>query len=201
MILLVAVPLLLLLTPVWVHLAIDISGGTVPGGSPADAHRISDATVRDLLLGGSFAMTAPDGSAMYTADEAAHMADVRVVLYGFLALAVLSAAVLVGALRHGRADASRWSAVARGAVFLVVVLIVLGVIGALAFGVAFELFHQILFPGGNWAFPADSNLIRLYPYAFWQASAAALGVLAIVLAAITWFFARGRAAALEEAGR
>jgi len=196
LILLLALPLLLLLTPFWVHYAIDLAGGSVPGGVPADAHRISDATVRDLLLGGSFVMTAPDGSAMYTPDEASHMADVRVVLYAFLALAALCAALVISALRRGRTDASHWTAVARGAVLLVAALVVLAVVGVLAFGVAFELFHRLLFPGGNWAFPADSNLIRLYPYAFWQLSAGALGVLAVVLAAVTWYVARRRASAV-----
>lgn len=197
MVVLVAISVLILMLPLWVHFGIDWSGGSVPGGAAADAHRISDDTVRQLLFGGDFVITAPNGSAMYTAEEAGHLADVRGVLYLFLGLAVASVALLVAGLRSGRGDAARWRAVGRGAIVLVGSLIVLGVVGALAFSVAFEMFHRILFPGGNWAFPADSNLIALYPYAFWQLSAAALGVLVLVGAAIVWFVARRRAAALS----
>jgi uncharacterized membrane protein len=75
-------------------------------------------------------------------------------------------------------------------------LAVLGVVAAVAFGLAFEVFHRLLFPGGNWAFPADSNLIRLYPIAFWQLSVAALGLLAGGAGALTWWIGRRRAASL-----
>ncbi len=37
-----------------------------------------------------------------------------------------------------------------------------------AFGLFFEKFHMILFPQGNWAFPADSLLILLFPEIFWK---------------------------------
>lgn len=80
-------------------------------------------------------------------------------------------------------------------------MLVIGVLGGfalLAFGVAFELFHRVLFPGGNWAFPADSLLIRLYPYEFWQLSATAFGALAMLGGASVWYLARRRARALAN---
>lgn len=33
---------------------------------------------------------------------------------------------------------------------------------------SFTFFHQMLFPNGNWAFPIDSTLIRLFSEVFWQ---------------------------------
>jgi hypothetical protein len=60
------------------------------------------------------------------------------------------------------------------------------------------MFHRILFPGGNFSFPADSLLIQLYPYAFWQLSAGALGVLGIVGGLVVWWLARRRARSLEN---
>jgi hypothetical protein len=195
---LVGLALVLLVTPVWVNSAIDLAGGSVSGGNAIDAHSASDATVRDLLFGGDFAVIGPDGNALFTRDEAAHMADVRIVLYAFLLLALVSATAVVAALTRAPRDPTRWRAVARGAAILAVAVIALGVTGALAFSFAFELFHRLLFPGGNWAFPEDSNLIRLYPMTFWQLSAAAIGVLALAGAAVVWMLARRRAAALER---
>jgi hypothetical protein len=192
---LLAVALMLLMLPLWVHTAIDASGGTVPGGTAPDAHRVSDETVRQLVFGGDFAITAPDGSAMYTADEAGHLADVRVVLYLFLALALLSAIALFVGLRRAPRDAQASKAIARGALTLVVLVIGLGVVGLVAFGVAFEIFHRLLFPGGNWAFPPGSNLIALYPIGFWQLSTLAMGGLVLIGCAWVWVVARSRAAA------
>jgi uncharacterized membrane protein len=69
-----------------------------------------------------------------------------------------------------------------------------------AFEAAFTLFHEIVFPGGNWAFSADSLLIRLYPEQFWELTAAALGILASLGALVVWLVARRRAAALTSGG-
>ena len=72
----------------------------------------------------------------------------------------------------------------------------IGVIGYFAFDTLFTLFHEVFFPQGNWEFPVDSNMIRLYPYAFWQLTAVALGVLCVIGGGAAWFVARRRAARL-----
>jgi hypothetical protein len=185
--------LILLLTPFWIHTAIDLSGGGLPGISPAAAHSISDGTVSDLLVGGDFDIALPDGSPAYTADEAGHLRDVRLVLYVFLALAAASAVLVLAVAWRQSHDAAVWRAIGRGGAALVIGLLVLAVVGAVAFGFAFEIFHRVLFPGGNWAFPADSNLIRLYPIAFWQLSATALGVIAGTGGLAAWLIGRRHA--------
>lgn len=192
-----AVALLLLFTPLWTHFAIGSSGGGTFLATPDMANQVSDKTIRELFFGpGTFSYSTAPGPVVFSAEEAAHLRDVRVVLFAFLGLASLSAASIAFALfRHGK-EAATWRGIRHGAVSLAILLAVLGVIGVLAFGLAFELFHRLLFPGGNWAFPPDSNLIRLYPYAFWQLSAAALGVLSFAGAGIVWFVARRRAAKL-----
>jgi hypothetical protein len=198
--------LLLLFTPVWVHAALTLSGGGAWLGSDQLARSLSDRTIAELLLGpGAFAFAGPDGRPFYSADEQAHMRDVRLVLYAFLVLVATAVAVVVAAvLRRGR-DAATWRGIARGGASLAVALLVAGAFAAVAFGAAFELFHRLLFPGGNWAFPADGNLIRLYPLGFWQLSSAALGALGIGGGLVTWLVARRRAERLEaastEAGR
>lgn len=194
---LLTLALLPLLTPVWTHAAIDLSGGSVVGGDAFVAHAVSDQTVSDLLLGGAFVVSTPSGAPMYTAAEAGHLADVRVVLYAFLAAGVGSLAFLVLALRRAANAAQRWRSVGNGGAALLALIALLALVGALAFGVAFEVFHRILFPGGNFSFGPDSNLIRLYPFAFWQLSAAAYGLLAAAGAALVWLVGRRRARRLE----
>lgn len=186
-----AMALVLLLTPVWTHFALSAAGSTAPDGDPIGA---SDRTVGDLLTLGDFGFEVGD-QPMYTADERAHMRDVQVVLYGFVLVALVSAVFVVATIMRRGDDPTVWSAVARGGIGLAVVLLVLGIFAALAFETAFTLFHEIFFPGGNWAFPADSNLIRLYPEAFWELSSAALGVLSIVGGLVVWLLARRQAAA------
>lgn len=186
MIVILAIALLLLMTPIWMHFA--ISAAALPGIQPS-LTPLSDRTVFELLFGpGTFSAFAPD--------EAAHLRDARVVLYGFLALAIGSASLIVWSIARRGADQRTWRSIARGGAALAAILIVLGAFAALAFGVAFELFHRIFFPGGNWAFAADSLLIRLYPYAFWQLTAAALGGLGIAGGLVVWFLARRRARSL-----
>lgn len=189
MIVILAVSLLLLMTPIWTHFAMDVSGATNFFATPEMAHSSSDQTIAELFVGpGTFAMFEPD--------EAAHLRDVRVVFFGFLVLAAASAVLLVWRARRSGADPRTWLSIARGGFSLAVILVLLGAVAALAFGVAFELFHRVLFPGGNWSFSADSWLIKTYPYGFWQLSAAAIGVLGIVGGLLAWQVARRRARSL-----
>jgi integral membrane protein (TIGR01906 family) len=192
-----AVALLMLLTPFYLHPALDAAASPAwLGMSAQQAHDYSDETVSDLVLGpGTFELTAPNGTPFYDADERGHMRDVRVVLYGFLALAAVSAVVFAYAVARSRTDRLFARAISSGGLSLVVGTIVLGVFAAVAFDTAFELFHELLFPGGNFTFdPTKQRLVQLYPIAFWQLTSAALGVLLIAGGALAWFVGRRRAA-------
>lgn len=198
----VVVGVLLLTTSLWMHFAIPTAGGGLPGYPLEVSLVASDQTVRQLLGPGDFlisvecpgAATCPPQELLYTDAEAAHLRDARMVLYVFVALAVASLIFVIAALVHRPQDARRWRSVARGGAGLAIGTVVVGVVGFLAFDAAFELFHRVFFPGGNWEFPADSNMIRLYPYAFWQLTAGALGVLSVIGGGVVWWFARRRAA-------
>ena len=194
-----AVALLLLLTPVWTHFALASADSVSPTGRGQAAIDVSDKTVGALVTLGSFNFAAGNGTPMYAADEQAHMRDVQVVFYGFMALAVASLVFVVAAVARAPRDASRWRAISRGGFWIGDFVIVLGLFAAIAFDAVFTLFHEIFFPGGNWSFPPTSNLIRLYPEPFWELSSAALAFLAIVGGIAVWFLARRRAAALEAA--
>ncbi|MEP7361381.1 MAG: DUF1461 domain-containing protein [Chloroflexota bacterium] len=188
---------LVLMTPLWMHFAIPASGGGIRGLTVEDSLGISDWTVEDLLLGGDFSViSGSDYVPVYTNAEAAHLRDARTVLWLGIFLAVVSVVLIGAALVHRPKDARRWRAVARGGAGLAVGAVIIGVIGYFAFDALFVLFHEVFFPGGNWEFPADSNMIRLYPFAFWQLTAAALGVLCVIGGGAVWYVARRRARAL-----
>jgi hypothetical protein len=190
-----AAALLPLLTPWFLHPALDAAGTAAWLGTTSGvAHQLSDATVHDLVAGGGFALSAPGGDPLYTSAEVDHMRDARTLLYAFLALGVLSAVLVVATLSMRRDRAGAWRLVRRGAGGLMVGVIAAGVIGFFAFEPAFELFHRVFFPGGNWAFdPATSQLVRLYPYRFWELAAGSLGAIAVGLSALLWWFSGRRA--------
>jgi len=197
-----AVALVLLLTPFWLHPALDAADSAAwLGMSPQAARDYSDRTVNDLIFAsGDFDFVAPDGTPFFDASERAHMRDVRVVLYGFLGLSAIAAIFLGVVAYRRRADAAVLRGISRGGLWLVIGTIVLGVFAAVAFDQAFELFHEIFFPGGNFSFdPTTERLVQLYPFAFWQYTSAALGVLLIAGGSLTWFVGRRLANGKERA--
>jgi uncharacterized membrane protein len=93
--------------------------------------------------------------------------------------------------RSGDRRRASWRAVSRGGAAAAIGAIVVGVVGTIAFGSLFTLFHEIAFPGGNWAFdPTTQRLVQLYPLAFWQIAAAAFGLLVVVLGSLAWWLGR-----------
>jgi hypothetical protein len=123
-------------------------------------------------------------SAFFTADEYAHMTDVRAVFRGAEVAGIL--ALFVALYRIGRArrrgDALRL--VRAGTLTAAVVVVLVGAVAALAFDSLFLAFHEVFFPQGNFLFPPDSNLIRLYPEWYWQGITAGVGISFIALALI-----------------
>jgi hypothetical protein len=191
---------LALTTPLWMHFALGASGAALPFSNWL---RVSDQTVNQLVFGpGDFenirsCFSACFGdSLVYTYREAEHLRDARLLLWLGIVLAIASVVLIGAALVHRPKDARRWRAVARGGAGLAVGAVVVGVVGYFAFDALFTLFHEVFFPQGNWEFPPDSNMIRLYPYAFWQLTAAALGALCVIGGGATWFVARRRARAM-----
>jgi len=185
-----ALSLLLLFTPFFIHPALDAADSDAWLGMTAEqAHAYSDRTIGDLFALGAFDFTAPTGTAFFTADERAHMRDVRIVLFGFLALALAALAFVALMLRRRRAEAV--AAIGSAGTALVVGTLVAGVLAAVAFDAVFELFHRLLFPGGNFSFdPGSQRLVQLYPLMFWQITAAALGVLLVVGGLGAWLIGR-----------
>jgi len=120
---------------------------------------------------------------LFTADEYAHMADVRAVFRGAEVVAVL--ALFVGGYRISRARrrGTALRLVRAGTLVAAGIVAVIGVAAALAFDPLFLLFHDVFFPQGNFLFdPATSNLLRLYPEWYWQGITAGVALSFIALA-------------------
>ena len=192
----------LMLTPVYIHAALDDAGSAAfLGVTRAQAHDLSDRTVGELVFGpATFAFPMEEGGpSFYDTSEASHLRDARAVLYAFLTAVVAALFVLAAGVVRSRRAAPFWRAVSRGALGLVAAFAVVGALFIVAFDAAFTLFHEVFFPGGNWSFdPRTEHMVQLYPISFWERTTTVLGALAIVMGITAWWLARRRAVALER---
>lgn len=188
-----ALALLPLLTPWVMHGVLDAADSASWLGADAQTtHSLSDWTVDELVFGpGLWQGLGPDGAPFYDASEVEHLRDVRQLLWlTFLAATLALVAILVVLERSADGD-EIIAAIGLGGAMTAVLVVVAGVVGVLAFDPLFELFHRVFFPQGDWAFdPGRQRLVQLYPFAFWQIMAAALGALMAVLGVVTWVGAR-----------
>jgi len=192
-VIIIALALLPLLTSWVMHPTLDAAQSAAWLQTDAvTAHDLSDRTVSELVFGpATFAFAAPDGTAMYDTAEIDHLRDARTLLWLMFGLAVLAALGIVLALVRSADPGRIVAAVGLGGAVTALGVVVIGIVGVLAFDPLFELFHQVAFPGGNWAFdPRTERLVQLYPYAFWQLIAAALGVVAAVIGVVVWLVSR-----------
>lgn len=120
---------------------------------------------------------------IYTPAEYSHMADVRTVFVAAQAAAAAAALLLVAYVVRAWRRGTLARLVRGGALVALVAVALVGALGAVAFDAAFMLFHQVFFPQGNFSFPADSNLLALYPEAYFYGVTVRIGV-AFVAAAL-----------------
>jgi integral membrane protein (TIGR01906 family) len=189
-----------LLTPAWIGFEQGRAGAAHETGyDEATLERVTQSIVHDLVLGGSFSVatdTQPDHPVL-NQREIAHMQDVRGVLRGFGVVVLIALGVLVLTRRLAPAAARRdwWRAIRDGALGLVAIVAVLGVVATVAFDQAFEIFHELFFPAGSFSFdPATDRLVQLFPDQFWSETTLVLGAIGIVLAVATAVVASRRAA-------
>jgi integral membrane protein (TIGR01906 family) len=191
-IVIVAVAILPFLTPQWVAFEQARSEATAwTGFTPEQLRIATDAILSDLVFGGAFDVEI-NGTPVLTDREQAHMADVRTVFRGLWILASISAVILV--MASWRSDrVGTWRAVRGGALGLTVGVVVVGVVGLLAFDQLFEIFHRVFFPAGSYLFdPKSDRLVQLFPFQFWQETAIAAGVVIIGMSLATAYVAGRR---------
>ena len=128
-----------------------------------------------------------DGSPVFTDAEVSHMVDVKWVMLITMAVGVVLAvvcALLIAYLLKNSAGGVR-RALFAGALWFIVAVLVLAVLGVLGWEALFAGFHQLFFADGTWTFAANDGLIRLYPGQFWIDAAIVIAVLSLVAALIT----------------
>jgi len=194
----VAVAIVPFLTPPWVDFDQGWAGAIGYTGFTHDELRTAtNSILADLVVGPPDFDVTIGGVPVLNERERAHMRDVRGVFAGFAVLAVLAAvglvAAYIGARRLGHPERA-WSAIRSGARGLMVGVVVAGFIAFFAFDAAFEVFHQLFFPGGTYTFnPATDRLVQLFPDAFWSETTMAVGAVVLVLSLLVAKFAGRRA--------
>jgi integral membrane protein (TIGR01906 family) len=182
----VALTLPLFLNAFWVSFEQGRAQATAwTGFTEAELRTATDAILADLVVGPPDFDVAVAGEPVLNERERSHMRDVRGVFIGFFVLALvgLVGAVVIAARRRGAQRAASWRAVRAGALGLIVVLVVAGVVSVVAFDALFETFHSIFFAGGSYTFdPSTERLVQLFPFQFWQETAIAVGAVCIAAA-------------------
>ena len=163
--------------------------------------RVTGAMLGDLFVSGDFTASLDGKAPILDASEQSHMQDVGGLVR---VLAVLEGVALVGLLVMWpllrRERARRGRILQRAAIGVGLGAVVLGVFFAVSFDTAFAAFHALFFKAGTWQFGPDSNLIRLFPEAFWFDVSLLAGA-AIVLSALfaAWLARRDPGSSTAEA--
>ncbi len=196
----VAVAILPFLTPAWVGFEQGRAQAAAwTGYAPADLQAATDAILSDLVVGPPRFDVEVAGTPVLTDRERGHMRDVRKVFMTFYLAAAIAALVLVGsfALLRGRSRAVLWRRIARAGIGIAVVTVVGGIAGIAAFDAAFQLFHELFFPQGNFLFdPRTDRLVQLFPETFWVETTVAVGGLIVLLALVLAWIGSRRSAAI-----
>lgn len=207
-IVIVAVAIVPFVTPVWVSIEQGRAEAAAwTGYTPAQLRTATDAILADLVLGPPAFDVEIDGRPVLSERERGHMRDVRGIFVGLALLAAASVVVLLVAHRATHGGRSFWQPVRTGATGLAVAVVAIGIVGAFAFELAFEIFHRLFFAGGTYTFdPRTDRLVQLFPEKFWLETSMAVGVVILILCAATWLagrarLARGAATAPAIAGR
>jgi integral membrane protein (TIGR01906 family) len=192
----VAVAIAIFLNPLWVGFEQDRTGSAGLTGFTADqVHEVTGGILSDLVIGPPAFAQVVDGTPVLNVRERSHMADVRGVFLAFGGLALLGVLTMVNARIASRgATWFRWGVVA-GAAALAALVAVGGVVVAVAFDQAFEVFHRLFFAGGTYAFdPRTDRLVQLFPDAFWAETSIAVGAAILAICALmVWRGLRTRA--------
>jgi integral membrane protein (TIGR01906 family) len=108
---------------------------------------------------------------LFTAEETAHMADVRGLVRALFTVQVASvfAALVLAAVLAILSPRTLARAALQGALLTGGILIGAGVVAASGFDSAWTQFHQLSFSNDFWELnPRTDHLIQMFPEAFWQ---------------------------------
>ena len=131
---------------------------------------------------------------LFNDNEVSHMADVKALFLRVYRVQSISAIVLIalGLLAAWRLRGAAYLVIAswlrRGIVLTGAVILVLGLLSAVAFRQVFIVFHYIGFPQGNWVFdPRTEYLVQVFPFGFWRDITLLIGAFILLGAAALWW--------------
>lgn len=135
---------------------------------------------------------------LYNEEEIGHMIDVKNVADSFRRIMWVLGVVVVGGLGFLLAGPQTrregYKALFHGGLLTAGILLVMGLLVAVAWNFVFVQFHEILFPPGTWTFAFEDSLIRLFPEQFWfdfgLLWTGGIFVMGVVIAAVGYFLRR-----------
>ena len=157
------------------------------GYTRVERTRLAEATIGYLNSNNGISsltnLTDSEGKTVYTTSEVSHLQDVKRVIevasIVWYVICGLSIAFLIWML-----VTKSWAQIRHsffwGAVFTIILMIVVVMLMILSFDSLFEKFHAVFFPQGNWTFSATSGLIRLFPLPLWVNAFILISVYAIL---------------------
>lgn len=192
---LVAASIAAFFNPLWIDFEQQRATGPAITGYTLDQVRIATGSIlAGLFFGPSDFAVALNGQPVLDAAERSHMVDVRTVLLVFGIAVAISVVALAAIVAANRRSAWVWRAVARGSGTLAVVGVVVGVAVLFFFDAAFELFHLVVFPQGNFSFdPRTERLTQLFPDRFWTETSIGIAAFGLALAIFVTLAARRQA--------
>jgi integral membrane protein (TIGR01906 family) len=135
---------------------------------------------------------------LYNEEEIGHMIDVKNVADSFRRIMWVLGVLVVGGLAfllaRPQTRQAGYKALFHGGVLTAAILLVMGLLVAVAWNFVFVQFHEILFPPGTWTFAFEDSLIRLFPEQFWfdfgLLWTGGIFVMGLVIAAVGYFLHR-----------
>ncbi len=137
-------------------------------------------------------------------EEKTHLEDVRNIIHWVKIIGITSLILLIGAiirlsrLKDFKPNLKR--ILICGSISTFAVLVILFVI-SLNFPSFFEGFHKLLFPQGNYTFPANYLLIKLFPEAFFNDYARQMFFHTLIMSLIFFFLGSSSAFTLRNTRR
>jgi integral membrane protein (TIGR01906 family) len=177
---------LVLFNPAFTSLLQERHGVAQAFGVPQEeVDRVTSEILVDLFTDGDFDAAFAGEPPLLNERERSHMHDVAR-LVRILAIAVVVAAIVaVLSAARMRGEPRRVGVVMlRTASVIGAAAVALALTFAVAFERAFLAFHAIFFPPGSFLFETGSNLITLFPEAFWFDASLAAGATIILSALI-----------------
>ncbi len=107
-----------------------------------------------------------------------HMYAVRGVLHSVDVVWLFVSLIVIGFCCTGH----EWqNCVRKGSILAGTFVMLITITGLFQFQTLFELFHQLVFPQGNYTFPVSSTLKQAFPDQFFQTMAVIIGAMTLIL--------------------